>query len=163
MAFLLLLTGLVTSCSSEEPLPGKAVRIIDGDTAVIVAAGRQITCRLYGIDAPEKGGWGRKGQPNAREAEQALKSLIDEQSVELVLTGEKTYNRPVCLIRKDGQDINLEMVRRGFAWAYRKHLTSPYASAYLDAEKDARARRSGIWQDANPLPPWEFKRRFWKE
>jgi len=44
------------------------------------------------------------------------------------------------------------------AWAYRRFLQGPYASDYLDAETRARARRLGLWRDANPQPPWEFRR-----
>ena len=154
-----------TSCSSRVPLQNEVVRVTDGDTVVIASAdGRKnITCRLYGIDSPETPKRDRKGQPYAREAGKELRQLIYGQKVDVIITGEKTHGREVCIIKKDGMDINLEMVRRGYAWAYRKHLKSPYASEYIEAENKARDQKLGIWQQDNPLPPWEFKKRYWKK
>ena len=68
------------------------------------------------------------------------------------------YKGMVGIIYLDKRDINLEMVRGGWAWAYREYLDRPYASAYLNAEKEARGKRSGLWIQANPQPPWEFRK-----
>ena len=87
-----------------------------------------------------------------------LKELILGQTVEVTLTGKKTYRPKDCIIRNDGTDVNLEMVKRGYAWAYRHYLRGLYASEYLDAESEARAKKLGLWQDDNPTPPWEFRR-----
>ena len=153
----------ISACSSEAPLKGEVIRVTDGDTVVIDPenGGNSFTCRLYGIDAPETAKRDRKGQPYAVKAGEELRNLIFGQRVEVLRTGEKTYNREVCIIMRNDMDINREMVKRGYAWAYRKHLKSPYASEYIEAEKEARSRRAGIWQEDNPLPPWEFKRRYW--
>jgi micrococcal nuclease len=29
---------------------------------------------------------------------------------------------------------------------------------YIDAEKDARNHKRGLWADPHPIPPWEFRR-----
>jgi micrococcal nuclease len=141
--------------------PGKVVRVKDGDTVVIspTSGGEFFTCRLYGIDAPEIGHGRKHGQPYGDEATQELKNMILGKVVEVETTGAKTYNREVCRIVKDGQDINLELVRKGYAWAYRHYLKRPYASEYIEAESEARSRRLGLWHDANPTPPWEFRHR----
>ena len=68
------------------------------------------------------------------------------------------YQRTVAVVRFAGRDINREMVEEGMAWAYRRFLQGPYSSEYLDAETRARARRLGLWRDANAQPPWEFRR-----
>ena len=96
--------------------------------------------------------------PSPTKAARELQRLILGQTVEVKLTGQKTHNREVCIIEKDGKDINKEMVRRGYAWAYRKHLRRPYTSEYIGAEEEARAQRLGLWQQTNPQPPWEFRR-----
>ncbi len=49
-------------------------------------------------------------------------------------------------------NVNLEMVKRDFAWAYKQYLKRPYASEYIEAENEARAKRLGLWQQANPQP-----------
>ena len=30
---------------------------------------------------------------------------------------------------------------------------------YAFAEQEAKARRVGLWQDPDPVPPWEWRRR----
>ena len=65
----------------------------------------------------------------------------------------------IGIIYLDSRNINLEMVKEGWAWAYRQYLARPYASEYIDAERQARTKRLGLWQQANPQPPREFRRR----
>jgi micrococcal nuclease len=67
------------------------------------------------------------------------------------------YRRAVAIIRYAGRDVNREMVSEGMAWAYRTYLQDPYASEYIGAENRARSVRAGLWRDANPTPPWEFR------
>lgn len=150
---------------------GKVAQVKDGDTVVIepLEGGHFFTCRLYGIDAPEIAHHSKPGQPYGEEAKTELKRLVLGQVVYVETTGVKTYNREVCILRiKITQptypplsydiNINLEMVRRGYAWAYKKYLKRPYISEYIEAEKEAREKRLGLWQQANPQPPWEFRR-----
>ncbi|KAF0221143.1 MAG: hypothetical protein FD174_641 [Geobacteraceae bacterium] len=68
------------------------------------------------------------------------------------------YKRLVSVISLDGRDINLEMVQEGWAWAYRQYLQRPYASEYIGAEEKARKQKLGLWKQANPEPPWEFRK-----
>lgn len=136
------------------------MQVKDGDTVVIAPdiGGQFITCRLYGIDTPETSKKGKPGQPYGEEAAKELKRLILGKYIDATLTGQKTYKREVCIIKQDGLDINLEMVKRGFAWAYRQYLKRPYASEYINAESEARSRKLGLWKDNNPEPPWEFRK-----
>jgi endonuclease YncB( thermonuclease family) len=136
------------------------MQVKDGDTVIIspIDGGQFFTCRLYGIDTPETTHGRKIGQPYGEEASKELKRLILGQTVEVTTTGAKTYNREVCTIKKSGQDINLEMVEKGYAWAYRQYLKRPYASEYIDAEREAREKRLGLWKDNNPTSPWEFRK-----
>ncbi|MBF0318006.1 MAG: thermonuclease family protein [Nitrospirae bacterium] len=137
----------------------KIVRVKDGDTVVLSPGlGRQpYTCRLYGIDSPETAKSNAPGQPYGMEATRKLEQLVLNKEVEVTLTGDKTYNREVCLLRLDNQDINLRMIELGYAWAYKNYLTPPYTEGYLNAQRQARAARTGLWQEAKPEPPWEFR------
>ncbi len=54
--------------------------------------------------------------------------------------------------------INLEQVKAGYAWAYTQYLDRPYASEFYNAEKEAREKKRGLWQEANPKPPWEWRK-----
>lgn len=140
---------------------GTVIQVKDGDTVVITPqeGGAFYTCRLYGIDAPEVAHGHKPGQPYGEEALRELKKLVLGKSVDVVRTGQRTYNREVCIIHVNSTNVNLEMVRRGYAWAYRQYLRRPYASEYIEAENEARQKRVGLWKDYNPTPPWEFRKR----
>jgi hypothetical protein len=45
-------------------------------------------------------------------------------------------------------------VREGAAWVYRKYSKD---RALLEAEENARRARRGLWGQANPTPPWEWR------
>jgi micrococcal nuclease len=158
---ILITVAIVSSTSAfRATLQGEIMQVKDGDTVVVRPSdgGEFFICRLYGIDSPEKPKRGNPGQPYGAEATRELKKLILGQTVEVTTTGDITYDRQVCLIKKDGADINLQMVKMGYAWAYRKYLKRPYDSEYIDAERDARSMRLGLWKDRNPIPPWEFRK-----
>ncbi|GLI39723.1 thermonuclease family protein [Geobacter hydrogenophilus] len=138
---------------------GRVTRVWDGDTVVITPqGGKAYTCRLYGIDAPETPKKGVPGQPYGAAAAAELRRLVLGRNVAVELTGEQSYRRQVGIILLDGVDLNREMARRGYAWAYVRHLRRPHVSAYLGAEQEARQARRGLWRDRNPMPPWEFRR-----
>ena len=160
VVFLILLPHTSVSYAKGRTLNGKVVRVKDGDTVVIapVLGGQFFTCRLYGIDTPEIPHRGKPGQPYGYEAKDFLKSLILGRVVTVKTTGRKTYGREICHITLNGKDINLEMVKKGYAWAYRRYLRRPYASEYIEAENEAREKRLGLWKQRNPTPPWVFRR-----
>jgi len=112
--------------------------------------------RLAGIDAPER------GQPFGKASKQALSDLVFRRDV--VLDGDKIdrYGRLVAKIEVDGRDINLEMIRLGMAWWYRKYAdeqTVEDRNLYAVAEEEAQKARRGLWADPDPAPPWDWRRR----
>jgi micrococcal nuclease len=149
----------VSSCVSSRTVEGTVTRVTDGDTLILVTSeGTKLKARLYGIDAPEIRHQEVPGQPYGREARDALAELALGRKVTLEILDIDTHRRMVGIVRVSGVDINREMVRSGFAWAYRRYLSTPYASSYIAAEKEARGKRLGLWKQSHPDPPWEFKR-----
>jgi len=51
---------------------------------------------------------------------------------------------------------NTEQVRTGMAWVYVKY--APKNSTLHAEEKLARGLRAGLWADASPSPPWEWRK-----
>lgn len=148
------------SAAGTRTVAGKVTRVADGDTLTVATRdGRKVKVRLYGIDAPEVRHEGTPGQPGGVEARQALKSLTLGRNVRVDILEVDTHGRSVGIVSEAGVNINLVMVREGWAWAYRWYLSAPYASEFIEAEREARARRLGLWKRANPSPPWEFRRR----
>lgn len=52
-------------------------------------------------------------------------------------------------------DVNLELFRRGLAWWYRHY--APKDKELARAEEEARKAKRGLWADAKPIPPWEWR------
>ena len=55
----------------------------------------------------------------------------------------------------DGRILNRELLSAGLAWWYRKYSKD---QSLADLEQKAREKKIGLWQDENPIPPWEFRR-----
>lgn len=64
-----------------------------------------------------------------------------KQKVRVDIMDIDRYKRMVGIVYLDSRNINVEMVKEGYAWAYREYLQRPYASEFLDAEKEARTKR----------------------
>jgi micrococcal nuclease len=140
-------------------IEGIVKAVYDGDTVLMATRGQsRLKVRLYGIDAPETAKPNAPGQPFGAVARRTLMYKIMGRQVSAEIMDTDQYQRAVAVIRYSGRDINREMVTEGMAWAYRQYLQGPYASEYIGSEENARARHKGLWRDANPLPPWEFRR-----
>lgn len=56
------------------------------------------------------------------------------------------YGRTTAEVFYNGANINKEMVRNGYAWAYREYMID---KEYLDLEQQAHTERVGLWADPN--------------
>lgn len=146
---------LVFSFAHAETLSGYVVGIADGDTVTILDANRQEhKIRLAGIDAPEK------AQPFGERSKQNLAALVFNKNVIVEWVKQDRYGRTVGKILINGKDANLEQVKAGMAWwyeKYRKEQSQADQRRYEDAEQQVRAQRVGLWRDANPMPPWDWR------
>ena len=55
------------------------------------------------------------------------------------------YGRTVAEVFRDGQSVNLAMVRSGQAFVYRQYLRQCDRTAYLGAEAAAQKQGLGVW------------------
>jgi endonuclease YncB( thermonuclease family) len=135
---------------AAEPLTGKVVRIADGDTITVLdAANVQHKVRLQGIDAPER------GQPFGTVAREGLATMAMGKTVTVYDDGKDKYGRTLGRIEIAGRDVNRQMVADGLAWHYVKFSKD---KKLANAERDARAAKHGLWADAAPVPPWEWRK-----
>lgn len=155
-AFLFCLLTVSTHAGAAAPKAGRVVGVTDGDTLTVLDARlRQHRVRLAGIDAPEK------SQAFGQVARAHLAGLVYGRQVRLRCGKPDRYRRNVCVVFHNGEDVNLEQVAAGMAWWYRDYAREqpPAArAAYADAEASARERRSGLWLDPAPTPPWKWRR-----
>jgi micrococcal nuclease len=132
-----------------ETFTGRVIGITDGDTLRILRGGRPATVRLRGIDAPER------GQPYATRAQQYLVGLAFGRVATVESNASDRYGRLVADVRlPDGQSLNQELVRAGYAWWFRRY-SADAALARLEAK--ARIARRGLWADPCPIPPWVYR------
>lgn len=128
---------------------GDVIGVADGDTFYMKIAGESTRVRLAEVDAPEK------KQPFGRRSEQSLRELVGKRAVTATWDKVDRYGRPIVRVVVDGVDVNAEQVRRGFAWVYRRYSTD---SSFYVFENEARLARRGLWADASPVEPWEWRR-----
>lgn len=149
-----LATGIATA---SETLRGRIVAVTDGDTVTLLDESRsQHRIRLAQIDAPEIGhGRNKPGQAFGRASKQSLSDLVYGRDVWADCVSRDKYDRQVCTILVGDLNVNLEQVRRGMAWVYRKYANDP---SYDLAEHEARNSKRGLWNDPNPIPPWEYRK-----
>jgi endonuclease YncB( thermonuclease family) len=130
-------TGIVVG---STPRQDSAYRAIDGDS---FKAG-ETEIRLHGIDAPEYRQTctddARKQQPCGKLARDALSKLIRGKDVACKIIDRDRYGRQVSTCKQGTLDINREMVRLGWAVAYRRHALN-----YIAAEREAKTAKRGIW------------------
>jgi endonuclease YncB( thermonuclease family) len=152
---MLLAMALVAGATHAAELRGRVVGVADGDTITVLDSGQQQhKIRLSGIDAPEK------SQPFGAKSKTNLSALVFDRQVTLQCGKQDRYRREVCVVFVDGRDANLEQVKAGMAWWYRHYAKEQKPSdrtLYEEAESVAKGSRLGLWSDANPTPPWEFR------
>ena len=140
---------------SHATITGQA-RVVDGDTIVV---GR-VRIRLEGIDAPETGQTctTRAGEvwPCGRKATAELAHMIGDRAVSCEDRGLDKYRRVLAVCRAGDVDVNAEMVRRGYAWAFVR-----YSRDYVALEAQARAAGIGIWS-GEATPAWDYRRESWQ-
>jgi micrococcal nuclease len=146
---------------------GTVTKVSDGDSIHVTTPEQTILkVRLYGIDAPETpkinqrtGRVNKPGQPYGEESWKALRSKIMGKHVRLEILDIDKYRRMVCMVWLDNRNINLEMVREGYAEAYVEYLKEPYRSEFMRTELEARSAKRGIWSLPDYERPRDFRKR----
>jgi endonuclease YncB( thermonuclease family) len=152
LLLVLALSTLIVSSVNADDLVGNP-RIVDGDTIWI--GGTKI--RLHGIDAPEmkqechrEDGTGyRCGEAST----DALRVLVGVGSIRCEGDTYDRYKRLIATCYSGTVNLNAELVRQGWALAYRR-----YSEDYIAAEKKAQEAKHGMWAGKFKLP-WEWRRK----
>ncbi|EIY1709395.1 thermonuclease family protein [Shigella sonnei] len=161
--FIFLLTAFQSANASGIPytfnqkiLQGKVIRVLDGDTieiktlpAKIVVYEVPIRVRLINIDAPEK------KQPFGRWSTSQLKTLVAGKQVTVSYSHKDRYGRIIGhVFTTNGTDASRFMVQSGAAWVYERYNADESLPAL---QREAQEHKRGLWADANPVPPWEWR------
>ncbi len=135
----------------------------DADMLLVDDGSNKTIVRILGIDAPEE------GQPNYEEAKNKLSDLLLGKKVLLKYSLHNLKDAEGHFLARvfvNGKDVGLNMLENGFAWRSQKDkyfLERKDDDENVKAEAKARASKIGIWQDAKPQKPWEYKEKLKKE
>ncbi len=141
---------LFCSYANSFELVGKVIKVSDGDTITLLTDDKvSHKIRLNDIDAPEKKqAFGNKSRDN-------LASYIAGEIVTVKYKSKDKYGRVLGTIYFEDLDINLQQVKNGYAWVYKQYSKN---QIYYQEEQKARDLKKGLWQDKNPIAPWEFRK-----
>lgn len=150
---------IVTACLLLIPVfafsqyKGKILKVKDGETFWIkMENGDTDSVKLWGIDSPEL------EQQYGKAALKNLESHIHrEVLLEYISRDRDNYMLAIVTYKlKSGEEINLNhsLVENGYAW--KNKFTDDKKLEKL--QKQAEKNNAGLWKNANPTPPWEWRK-----
>jgi len=165
--YLLTAAFALASLSAYADFTGKVVAVADGDTITVLRDKEQVKIRLAGIDAPEK------KQAFGNVAKLRMSDMVFGKEVRVDDRKKDRYRRTigrVWVASAECQasdcpktlDAGMALLTAGLAWHYKqyaKEQPEEESEQYSFAETEARAKRVGLWIDAEPVPPWEWRHR----
>ena len=132
------------------PDTARIIRVVDGDTLVTLAAGRRVTVRLLGIDAPETPGG--TAECGGRAASRQLSRLAPAGSRVRLVTDPGSgdtrdrYGRLLAFVDGPRGDLGEHQLRAGLAYVYRfRGRRFSRLDRYRRAQDLARAARRATW------------------
>jgi endonuclease YncB( thermonuclease family) len=135
--------------SASATFSGIVMRVQDGDTISVSRGSRVEDVHLAGIDCPEL------RQSFGAGARRFTERLASGQMVKVRAQGRDGDGNVLgVVILPDGRTLNREIVAAGLAWKLKESKNKTVAQL----EKDARRAKRGLWADADPTPPWEYRK-----
>ncbi len=131
----------------------KVIAIKDGDSIDVLYENKKISIRLADIDCPEI----RNKQPFGKEAKKYTASLCFGQKVTVQNNNKfDKYKRLIAtIINPQNINVNKELIIAGLAWHFKKYSKN---NEYELLQQTAKANKKGLWKDATPVAPWEWRK-----
>ena len=146
---------LAVSNQVQLVIEGKVINVHDGDTVTVVDQdNKKFPIRLAGIDAPEL------KQEVGAASQQNLSRMVLGKQVTIYWSKIDKYRRTVGTIMLDGRDVNIEQVRAGLAWHFKKYEDEQPPEdrrTYAAAEQTARVAKLGLWKEEAPVAPGDWR------
>jgi endonuclease YncB( thermonuclease family) len=136
---------------------GKVLNVHDGDTLTLLGPNNfEYKVRFNGVDAPElKQEFGDKSRKSLAKMVEGKIATIEYDKID-------KYGRFVCKVFVNGIDINLEQLKRGMAWHFKKYQEEQNLddkTLYAAEELTAKASKTGLWKQKTIEAPWEYRLR----
>lgn len=148
---------MTVAAAAGERFDGVVTRVSDGDTVWVrpeAAPGERprkpVKVRLVGLDAPER------CQAHGEVAAEALSARVLGRPVRVQRRATDEHGRALGTLWLGSQDVGAWLVGEGHAWSARwRGDPGPFAAE----EQAARRARRGLFAEADPEPPRDFRRR----
>lgn len=141
-------------------LKGQVLGVPEGDAIDLKTTdNKTYRIRLNGIDAPEL------QQAFGTESKDAVAKLISQKTVRVVTQGEDRIGLIIGDVffsadepANSNSEIHLNnyLVANGTAWHYVRF--APDNNTLADSQERARKKHLGLWSEANPTAPWDWRR-----
>ena len=128
---------------------GDTLRLVGESGSAALSAEEHTTVRLLEIDTPEHGRDGAPAECYAEQASKVLRDMLPAGAEVWVRRDEQlrdSYGRTLLYLwTADGEFVNLELVRQGFATAVLFEPNDRYIDLMRRAESQARSEGRGLW------------------
>jgi micrococcal nuclease len=127
----------------------RVLTVHEGDRVTIHYQERNEMVTLRDVDCPEL------KQPYGQQAKHATAAyLANREVVVRELRKDQRGRMTADIVLHDGRNIARELVKEGLAWVQPGEVHDP---ALKDMEELAKASKTGLWSEPDPLPPWKWK------
>jgi endonuclease YncB( thermonuclease family) len=135
-----------------QSFTGLVEDVKDGNTMTVLHDGQTSTVRLHGLYAPEL------SQSYGEEAAAYLRAQVEGREVVVRVRDRDRFGRLVARVLRNGREVNRQLLRAGFAWFYWWYDEYTQEAAQ-DQALEYRAQRAdrGLWAQARPIPPWDWR------
>lgn len=128
---------------------GDTIRLVGEDGSGVLPEDRETVVRLLEIDTPEHASSGSPEECYADEASSALRDMLPVGAQVLVEADRELLDRYgrtlLYLWTSDGELVNLEMVRQGYARAVLYEPNDAHIDRMRQAEQQAWSEARGLW------------------
>lgn len=144
---------LMMPCSVfAEEVEVKLSKCVDGDTARFMIGKKEYSTRFLAIDTPETKHPKRGVEPYGKEASDYTCRML-KKAKKIVLeydpnsTKEDKYGRKLAWIFVDGELLQKQLVKRGYAKVAYLYGDYKYTNTLKIIEKKAKVEKIGIWSN----------------
>lgn len=150
IAVCVLFLAALSPLSADDSVEGKVTRIIDGDSILVTdAKSVEYEVQLEGIDAPEL------KQDFGKESTEGLTKLLKGKTVRLTWKSTDNFDRLLAQVYDGEKHINMEMIKSGMAWHFKRYNKDETLSK---AETEAKEAKKGLWATESPVAPWDYRK-----
>jgi len=132
----------------------QVTRVVDGDTIEVSMAGATYKVRYIGVDTPETVDPRRPVGCYGREASERNRQLVEGKTVALEKDISETddFGRLLRYVWVDGEMVNAELVREGYAIASTYPPDVKHQELFLSLQREAIGAGLGLWGPACASP-----------